>query len=40
MKMQLSEAPGDLVIYALRPCLPLAWRGRDFNRSATRWRFR
>ena len=38
MKMRLSEAPGDLVIYALRPRLALAWRERDSNRSATRWR--
>lgn len=38
-KMRLTEAPGDLVVYALRPKLALAWRERDFNRRATRWTF-
>ena len=38
-KMRLTEAPGELVIYALRPRVALAWRERDFPRSSTRWRF-
>jgi hypothetical protein len=38
-KMLLTEAPGELVIYAVRPRVALAWRERDFPRSATRWRF-
>jgi general stress protein 26 len=39
-KMRLRDAPGKLVIYAVRPRVALAWRERDFPRSATRWRFR
>lgn len=38
-KMRLTEAPGDLVVYALRPKTALAWRERDFNRRPTRWTF-
>lgn len=38
-KMRLTEAPGELVIYVVRPHVALAWRERDFPRSATRWRF-
>lgn len=38
-KMRLSSAPGQLVIYALRPRVAFGWRERDFNRSPTRWRF-
>lgn len=38
-KMRLTEAPGDLVVYALRPKTALAWRERDFPNSATRWTF-
>lgn len=38
-KMRLTEAPGDLVVYALRPKTALAWRERDFPKSATRWTF-
>jgi Pyridoxamine 5'-phosphate oxidase len=38
-KMRLTEAPGEVVIYAVRPHVALAWRERDFPRSATRWRF-
>ena len=38
-KMRLTEAPGAVVIYAVRPRVALAWRERDFPRSATRWRF-
>jgi hypothetical protein len=30
---------GAVVIYAARPHVALAWRERDFPRSATRWRF-
>jgi nitroimidazol reductase NimA-like FMN-containing flavoprotein (pyridoxamine 5'-phosphate oxidase superfamily) len=38
-KMHLTDAPGELVIYALRPSVAFAWRERDFPRSSTRWRF-
>jgi general stress protein 26 len=38
-KMRLTEAPGSLVVYAVRPRVAFAWRERDFPRSATRWRF-
>jgi hypothetical protein len=38
-QMRLDEAPGNLVVYALRPRVALAWRERDFNRRATRWKF-
>ena len=38
-KMRLTEAPGKLIIYAVRPRVALAWRERDFPRSATRWQF-
>jgi general stress protein 26 len=38
-KMRLTEAPGSLVVYAIRPRVALAWRERDFPRSATRWHF-
>jgi general stress protein 26 len=39
-KMKLTDAPGDLVVYTLRPQTAFAWRERDFNRSATRFAFR
>jgi general stress protein 26 len=38
-KMRLTQAPGELVIYGVRPRVAFAWRERDFPRSATRWRF-
>jgi len=38
-KMRVSSAPGQVVIYALRPRVAFGWRERDFNRSPTRWRF-
>ncbi len=38
-EMKLTEAPGDLVIFGLRPRVVLAWRERDFNKCATRWTF-
>lgn len=38
-KMRLTEAPGELVICAVRPHVTLARRERDFPRTATRWRF-
>ena len=38
-KMRVSSAPGQVVIYALRPRVAFGWRERDFNRSPTRWMF-
>jgi general stress protein 26 len=38
-RMRLTEAPGQVVIYGLKPRVAFAWRERDFNKSATRWRF-
>jgi general stress protein 26 len=38
-KMRLTDAPGHLVIYAVRPRVAFGWRERDFPRSPTRWRF-
>lgn len=38
-KMRLTEAPGQVVIYGLKPRVAFAWRERDFIKSATRWRF-
>jgi nitroimidazol reductase NimA-like FMN-containing flavoprotein (pyridoxamine 5'-phosphate oxidase superfamily) len=36
-EMAMTEAPGDLSIWAVTPRVALAWRERDFPRSATRW---
>jgi hypothetical protein len=38
--MKLSEAPGDLVIYAVAPATAFAWSENEFPRNATRWRLR
>lgn len=37
--MRLTDAPDEMVIFALRPKAVLAWREKDFNQSATRWAF-
>jgi pyridoxine/pyridoxamine 5'-phosphate oxidase len=42
-KMRLSSAssaPGQMVIYAVRPRVAFGWRERDFPRSPARWTFR
>lgn len=36
-RTRLLDAPGDLVVYEVRPRRVIALRERDFNRSATRW---
>jgi nitroimidazol reductase NimA-like FMN-containing flavoprotein (pyridoxamine 5'-phosphate oxidase superfamily) len=36
-QMKLTAAPGDLVVFSVRPDVVLAWRERDFNTCATRW---
>ena len=36
-EMAMTEAPGNLSIWAVIPRVALAWRERDFPRSATRW---
>jgi pyridoxine/pyridoxamine 5'-phosphate oxidase len=38
-KMRVSDAPGQLVVYVVRPRVAFGWRERDFPRSPTRWRF-
>jgi len=38
-KMRVSDAPGQLVIYVVRPRVAFGWRERDFPRSPARWRF-
>jgi hypothetical protein len=38
-RLRLLGHPGELGVYRLRPQLAFAWREKDFNRSATRWRF-
>jgi general stress protein 26 len=38
-KMRVSDAPGQLVVYAVRPRVAFGWRERDFPRSPTRWSF-
>jgi pyridoxine/pyridoxamine 5'-phosphate oxidase len=35
--MKLTDAPGALVIYRVRPSVVFAWQERDFPASATRW---
>jgi hypothetical protein len=37
--MRLSEAPGDLSVWAIRPRVGFAWREKDFPAGATRWTF-
>jgi len=37
-RIRPSSIPGDVGVYALQPRLAFAWREKDFNRSATRWR--
>jgi hypothetical protein len=38
-KMRLTAAPGDLVVYAVKPRVVFAFREKDFPKSATRWTF-
>lgn len=38
-KMRLTEAPGDLVVYEVKPKVVFGFRERDFPKSATRWTF-
>lgn len=38
-KMRVSDAPGKLVIYGMRPRVAFGWREKDFPRSSTRWTF-
>jgi len=35
--MRMTDAPGDLAIYAVTPRKVLAWREKDFPACATRW---
>lgn len=37
--LRLTDAPGALILFAVRPRAVLAWREQDFNQSATRWAF-
>ncbi len=37
--MRQTDAPGDAVIYRLRPRVAFAWHEQSFNRDATRWTF-
>lgn len=37
--MKVSDAPGDLCLFAVRPRVAFAWREKDFNKFATRWLF-
>ena len=37
--MRVSDAPGNLCLFALRPRVAFAWREKDFNQFATRWLF-
>ncbi len=37
--MRISDIPGDLALYAVRPRVAFAWREKDFNQFATRWNF-
>ncbi len=38
-EMKLGEAPGDLAVFEMTPRVVFAWRERDFNQIATRWKF-
>jgi nitroimidazol reductase NimA-like FMN-containing flavoprotein (pyridoxamine 5'-phosphate oxidase superfamily) len=38
-KMRLTEAPGELAVWAIVPRVVFAMREKDFPQSATRWRF-
>lgn len=38
-KMRMSDAPGNLAVFAVAPQVILAWRERDFPKSATRMVF-
>ena len=38
-KLRMSDAPGDLAVFAVVPRVFLAWRERDFPKSATRMVF-
>ena len=38
-KMRLSEGPGDLLLFRLRPQRVLAWTEKEFATSPTRWEF-
>jgi general stress protein 26 len=38
-KMRLSEFPGPVGLYRLRPAKVMAWREKDFVTSATKWQF-
>jgi len=38
-KMRLSDFPGPVSIYSLRPKKVMAWREKDFVTSATKWQF-
>jgi len=37
--MRLTDAPGDLIVFAVSPRTAFAWREKDFPKSATRWSF-
>jgi pyridoxamine 5'-phosphate oxidase-like protein len=37
--MRLSEAPGELSVWAIRPRLGFAWREKDYPAGATRFTF-
>jgi general stress protein 26 len=37
--LKLTDAPGDVCIFSLRPRVAFAWREKDFNQFATRWVF-
>lgn len=36
---RMSEAPGELAFFAVRPVRAMAWREQDFPVSASRWSF-
>ena len=37
--MKVTEAPGDVCLFGVRPRVAFAWREKDFNQFATRWIF-
>ncbi len=37
--VRLSAAPGEALIYRLRPRIALGWLEKDYPNTATRWRF-
>jgi hypothetical protein len=37
--MAVTGAPGEVVVYAVRPRIALGWQERSFNTNATRWVF-